>query len=371
MKNRALNYRVTLNEKRDYDVTTSLVTSSESALERWRARNNSRINGKQASSMKRRGVLKAVHLDQVCQYESNNVKDNDHDQYVYEKNENENEKMNVSGCLHLSSKTSIALSTVSSIQKEHGQRQTPGRHLPLPQRRQPHGLETSYHYGEEKDYRRRHQLSSPSKSASRILHTTIGPRPTVSTKVGLGRKPSQSPPDQMLKPTSQIHHANHQVQDRQRSASLNGADLYVARFRVTQDDGPSKGNRTTLATIDDSDSPSTTSEVSTDSVLPPQSLHDELTNPHPSPDKRHSTINVHEASNRRMTAHASRPCYRCIALMHKVGIKRVFWTNNRGEWEGAKVQSLIDLLEQQDGQMADVYATKHEVLMMRRTMGFQ
>ena len=31
--------------------------------------------------------------------------------------------------------------------------------------------------------------------------------------------------------------------------------------------------------------------------------------------------------------------------MHTVGIKRVFWTNNNGEWEGAKVRDLMDTLD--------------------------
>ena len=61
--------------------------------------------------------------------------------------------------------------------------------------------------------------------------------------------------------------------------------------------------------------------------------------------------------------------------MHAVGIKRVFWTNVDGEWEGAKVRDLVDALEMgqgepghDDGGDKGVFVTKHEVLMLRRAM---
>jgi hypothetical protein len=65
--------------------------------------------------------------------------------------------------------------------------------------------------------------------------------------------------------------------------------------------------------------------------------------------------------------------------MHSVGIKRVFWTNDQGKWEGAKVRDLVDALDisytsdaQEGGKKlleSGVFTTKHEVLMMRRLMG--
>jgi hypothetical protein len=74
---------------------------------------------------------------------------------------------------------------------------------------------------------------------------------------------------------------------------------------------------------------------------------------------------------------ASRPCYRCISYMNSVGIKRVFWTTDAGEWECAKVRDLVDALDnlgKMDGcdaatALDNVFVTKHEVLMLRRTMG--
>jgi len=63
--------------------------------------------------------------------------------------------------------------------------------------------------------------------------------------------------------------------------------------------------------------------------------------------------------------------------MHSVGIKRVFWTNDDGEWKGGKVAKFIDALDGEGdgagcggGPMGNgVFVTKHEVLMMRRMMG--
>ncbi|CAK7271929.1 hypothetical protein SEPCBS119000_004858 [Sporothrix epigloea] len=73
----------------------------------------------------------------------------------------------------------------------------------------------------------------------------------------------------------------------------------------------------------------------------------------------------------------SRPCYRCITYMHSVGIKRVFWTNSEGVWEGAKVRDLVDSLEAaaRDGSgngpgsdVGGMFVTKHEVLLLLRTL---
>lgn len=61
--------------------------------------------------------------------------------------------------------------------------------------------------------------------------------------------------------------------------------------------------------------------------------------------------------------------------MHSAGIKRVFWTNADGEWEGAKVQVLVDALESggdgdaDEGKASSLFVTKHEVLMLKRRMG--
>jgi hypothetical protein len=75
----------------------------------------------------------------------------------------------------------------------------------------------------------------------------------------------------------------------------------------------------------------------------------------------------------RASIHASRPCYRCVMYMHSVGIRRVFWTGDDGEWEGAKFRDLVDILNGGSiataGNSCGIFVTKHEVLMMRRVMG--
>jgi hypothetical protein len=63
--------------------------------------------------------------------------------------------------------------------------------------------------------------------------------------------------------------------------------------------------------------------------------------------------------------------------MSSVGIKRVFWTTDSGTWESAKVRDLVNELDklglEQPSDVAatlsSVFVTKHEVLMLRRTMG--
>ena len=70
--------------------------------------------------------------------------------------------------------------------------------------------------------------------------------------------------------------------------------------------------------------------------------------------------------------------------MKQAGIRRVFWTNVEGEWEGGKVRDLADALDVlEDNEEVDnkekrvsnqapgrssMFVTKHEVLMLRRLM---
>ena len=123
----------------------------------------------------------------------------------------------------------------------------------------------------------------------------------------------------------------------------------------------------------DSDPPPSLSS-STSSLGATGSLHDELRSP--SPRERPAIPEKAESGVPRKAIHASRPCYRCISYMHAVGIKRVFWTNDDGEWEGGKVAKFMDALDGEGddggcggGVMGNgVFVTKHEVLMMKRLM---
>jgi len=159
------------------------------------------------------------------------------------------------------------------------------------------------------------------------------------------------------------------VAARTKDFRIKGSDLYVTRLgscNVT----PPQTSRSQPADSPPAPAPSPNSE--------PSSLYDELSassrTPSPYTAPANSVLGKHEIR-------ASRPCYRCVSAMHAVGIKRVFWTNADGEWEGAKVRDLVDALEMDiEGDDGDgpgmgqgnkgVFVTKHEVLMLKRIMGF-
>ncbi|KAI8937106.1 hypothetical protein NX059_006320 [Plenodomus lindquistii] len=170
----------------------------------------------------------------------------------------------------------------------------------------------------------------------------------------------------LLMPKGQTGQPSRAVKDRTRHARLNGADVYVVRL-----------GRKGLVTVNDHVVCSThPTEVEDVSPLTPStgSLHEELVDPKvKSPKPPASTIPAVNALPPLLT---SRPCYRCVSYMASVGIRRVFWTTEKGEWESAKIRDLIDTLDNiwQDPQLDaatsinSLFVTKHEVLMLRRTM---
>jgi len=112
----------------------------------------------------------------------------------------------------------------------------------------------------------------------------------------------------------------------------------------------------------------------------PHSLHDELRFPTPIPPPVSTPPQRSDGASSQPLASvaSSRPCYRCVAYLRSVGIKRVFWTGVDGAWEGGKVGELVDALEGagegvEGGGLAGkgngVFVTKLEVLMLRRVMG--
>lgn len=178
-------------------------------------------------------------------------------------------------------------------------------------------------------------------------------------------------------PQSRIVTKSHQVAERMKDSRLNGADLYVTRLgKAGKSDHfdcgcryetPPVAGKHASATSEDGDPQPKTSGMAPKTKLPTGSLHDELRFPSP-PEKPKSTGKP-ASKGQRLTATHSRPCYRCISYMHSAGIKRVFWTNMKGEWEGGKVRDLVDALEsplprKSDGSVdaaAAVYVTKSEV----------
>ena len=163
--------------------------------------------------------------------------------------------------------------------------------------------------------------------------------------------------------------SSQKIRERTKDSRLKGSDLYVARlcWKETNNDQVLHGIEPPETSnppdpTDDTDSSSSSSLTG--------SLHEEL---------RFCNLKVkkevdqgQQPLSKTPMATQSRPCYRCISYMHSAGIKRVFWTNSKGEWEGQKVQELVDFLESSGegpSGIKTLFVTKHEVLMLRRTMG--
>jgi len=172
----------------------------------------------------------------------------------------------------------------------------------------------------------------------------------------------------MLLPKGQTGQNTRSVKERTKLPRLNGADVYVARLGWKDQFGTHKS----VACCAEAES---SSDEVAPSRPPTGSLHDELLNPDSRPKPAPKSA---DTTNEKMpSVLASRPCYRCISYMAMVGIKRVFWTTDSGDWEGAKVRELVDALDKLgeepsvDGTTAlnSVFVTKHEVLMLRRMMG--
>jgi len=199
-------------------------------------------------------------------------------------------------------------------------------------------------------------------------------------------------PEPTLLPKGHAGVSSSSVSERRKHPRLNGADLYVARLgwckedltkpkeadinEQTYDQASMLSSATT--NLEDDNCLSRTSSTPSTMISSTGSLHDELINSTPSssssPTLPQSQANVLGTSKVR----ASQPCYRCISYMHSVGIKRVFWTNDAGEWEGGKVRDLVDALNGSMEAVAEgksgpldrgVFVTKHEVLMLKRMMG--
>lgn len=186
----------------------------------------------------------------------------------------------------------------------------------------------------------------------------------------------------LLIPKGRTAFSSHDMKDRMKHPKLVGADIYVTRLVNSPPvDDSKKGRRRKKQLAHDGVNDGTDPDCCASPTLSAMStssgsLHDELACKEMKPQQ--PPVPRHEAQDRRAVAE-SRPCYRCVSYMHSVGIKRVFWTNSQGTWEGAKVR---DLMDQLDGAMTgpetdkslglplpQVFVTKHEVLLLRRLMG--
>nr|OQO26736.1 hypothetical protein B0A51_07715 [Rachicladosporium sp. CCFEE 5018] len=186
----------------------------------------------------------------------------------------------------------------------------------------------------------------------------------------------------ILMPAGQTAKSKSNANDRKKHPRLNGADLYVTRLGRHQRYQPRETKVSALLPVavpdlaTDNDTPPlsrvpSTSSSSASLASTTGSLHDELTHSFTSASPALKLSSAPDTDIRNCIR-ASRPCYRCISYMHAVGIRRVFWTNDAGEWEGGKVAKLMAALEgdgrAEDGVEGGMFVTKHEVLMLKRKM---
>lgn len=195
--------------------------------------------------------------------------------------------------------------------------------------------------------------------------------------------------NRMLTSKCATSQAARNIKYRMKHPRLVGADLYVARFITSL---PPTKKEAGASSVESSNSNQDGMDTDSDNcglhALPPMteqstgSLYDELTCNARKKAAAAAGAGCQTRVKSSPRAAESRPCYRCISYMYTHGIKRVFWTNNEGRWECAKVRDLVDLLggdssagnldsdvSDGGGALSGVFVTKHEVLMLRRTMG--
>jgi len=166
------------------------------------------------------------------------------------------------------------------------------------------------------------------------------------------------------------------VKERKKDPRLNGADLYVARIGRNTASTTTELQTTVISQASESHAATKTRSGFSENAPHTGSLFDELTI---ASTPEVATTARSRDNNGTCDVAASRPCYRCIQYMHNVGIKRVFWTNEQGQWEGSKVRDLVAAIDDagEDGAMNGklggptgdgLFVTKHEVLMLRRLL---
>ncbi|KAF2236802.1 hypothetical protein EV356DRAFT_565269 [Viridothelium virens] len=182
-------------------------------------------------------------------------------------------------------------------------------------------------------------------------------------------------PQAFLQPYARTEHPPYSIAERRRFNRLNGVDLYVARLG-NHSENERKQSKRPLEEAEPAAQPIELdrSLVKSEKIASMGSLHEELEFPDPripsrSPPKERELFDC-------SMIRASKPCYRCVEYMRSVGIKRVFWTDETGQWKGCKVHELCDSFDKlSTSRHADEIAgsgpfvTKHEVLMLRRRMG--
>jgi hypothetical protein len=331
-----------------------------------------------ASSRFKSRVLNPVHLNQVLKKNKN--KSNDEEDNVFQE-----------------AKEDVASNTWKSAEKHRLKKQYEYQYPNNTQHHYYHHAAQQKHYqhkrGSEPQSSKDHEKNtvatdSQSSSQSELSSSDDNARPrkvkikaseaqhlfTTGTNIHQAKKPPPLSPktEQILVTKKPTLNTKPSVAARTKDLRLKGSDLYVARLGNCKTSSKHSKDHPAPPIIPASPPSSPKSS--------PTSLYDELSllsrTPSPPSYTPASSENPHKPEIR-----ASRPCYRCVSAMHACGIKRVFWTNQDGEWEGAKVRDLVEALEGGGGEEASaggegakvdrgVFVTKHEVLLLKRVMGF-
>ncbi|TVY25792.1 hypothetical protein LHYA1_G004557 [Lachnellula hyalina] len=329
-----------------------------------------------ASSLFKSRVLNPVHLNQVSK----------------ENNDKSNNKEEDSGFQE--AKEDVASNTWKTTEK-HRMKKNEYKYYEDHHRTQPHYY---HHTAQQKHYA--HKRSSEPQSSKDLGENTAstGSQPSsqsetsssddnsspkkvkikvsgiyhLATYTNRNQPSRKSPPlppktEQILVTKKSTLNSKPSVAARTKDLRLKGSDLYeIAKYFPQSTTGPHIPSQIQLNLHPHPPNPPPTS----------LSLHDELSTLSRSPSPPSPPT---EPPPPKPEIRASRPCYRCVSAMHAVGIKRVFWTNVDGEWEGAKVRNLIEALEGGGGEEASgegakvdkgIFVTKHEVLLLKRVMGF-
>jgi hypothetical protein len=355
----AINYRVVLGEKPDYDARPSSSTSRPSASSPLR-------RSTAASRRFKSGDLDNLHLDRTA----------------------------LGPVFHEEEKENTPLSSKNSMEKQRMKNEKKKSH---------HNTGNKSNHGQHAHNRSKHaHKSAPKKSvtasaetedfsASGLNECSVASSSTsknsnkiaVCDKVNrtilnvslcadiLQTRPlsplpaSQSQP--MLMPKGQTGHTTRSISSRTKLPRLHGADLYVARLGWKVQ---GSANHSVACCTDAKD-------ITDEELLPRPStgsLHEELLNSRVKTTSWQMTAT--SAEEKEPSVLSSQPCYRCISYMSSVGIKRVFWTTGSGTWESAKVRDLVDALDnvaleqlsEAAATLSNIFVTKHEVLILRRTM---
>ncbi|KAL9002350.1 MAG: hypothetical protein Q9188_004704 [Gyalolechia gomerana] len=351
-KNRASNYRLVLNGSPAY--STSKPMSTPSVEPRRNAPPcRSAVAGLSFKSL----VLKPLHLNSLQLYQN--------DFYNEKEEEKENEEVH----------NSTRLNTGNNNVHHHAQI----NNLRFQRADSPEARRSTNDRNEK--HHKQYQLGGSDGSQSRH-HPGYKKSQDLTYRKLQQQQRQHYEPTALVVPQNRIVTKSYHTAERMKIPRLNGADLYVARLgragRVDHFDcGCERANPTATSETMSVDSGS--EERSADVTVPSKpnpstgSLHEELLFPMPSQESKPTPQSISKRSL--LTATQSRPCYRCIAYMHSAGIKRVFWTNKKGRWEGGKVRDLVDALEgptspNDDGSTSasgtgSVYVTKSEVLLLK------